>query len=176
MTISLILDTETTGLPLPSVADLSKQPRIIELALVRVVDGVVVSEHEWLIQPECELPAVITKITGLKDEDLAGKPKFAAILEEIKDAFAGADMLIAHNIEFDCSVLQFELERCKCENFPWPKQRVCTVQEFVHIKGRRLKLTELFELLTGGKLEQTHRALSDCNALYSCIKDEDFLK
>jgi len=172
MTIALVFDTETTGLLLPKVADLSKQPRIIELALVRIEHGKIVSEHEWLIDPECPLPAVITKITGLTDDDLKGKPKFRQLLGEIEEAFAGADLLIAHNAPFDVGVLTTELQRCERTGFPWPAETLCAVQEFMHLKGRRLKLTQLYELKLGKDLKQTHRALDDVFALAEiCIKE-----
>jgi DNA polymerase III subunit epsilon len=170
--IALVFDTETTGLPLPNVADLDKQPRIIELALARVENGKVISEHEWLIDPECPLPAIITKITGLKDEDLAGKPKFREALGEIEDAFAGADVLIAHNAPFDTTLLEFELKRCARTGFPWPETTLCTVQEFMHLKGRRLKMLELYEMKLGKKLDQKHRALDDVRALCEIVIQE----
>jgi DNA polymerase III epsilon subunit-like protein len=173
MTISLCFDTETTGLPLPAVVDLAKQPRIIEIGLVRIEDGLIVCEHAWQIQPECTLPAVITKITGLKDEDLAGKPLFADILSELINAFAGADVLIAHNAPFDKLMLEFELKRCGCDSFPWPATTVCTVQEYFHLKGRRLRMTELYEMKLDKPLAQKHRALDDALALAEIVLKEN---
>ena len=170
--ISLVFDTETTGLPLPGIADLDKQPRIIELALARIEDGKLISEHSWLFNPERPLEAVITKITGLTDEDLADKPLFRELLGEIEEAFAGADQLIAHNAPFDTTLLAFELKRCERTGFPWPAITTCTVQEFLHIKGRSLKMTELYELKLGKPLAQTHRAADDVCALVEiCLKE-----
>ena len=172
MTIALIFDTETTGLLLPKAADLNKQPRIIELALARVEHGKIVSEHEWLIDPECVISAEITKITGITNEMVAGKQKFRELLGEIEEAFAGADTLIAHNAPFDVGMLTTELQRCERTGFPWPLATMCTVQEFMHLKGRRLKLTQLYELKLGKVLAQTHRALDDVIALAEiCVKE-----
>lgn len=169
--ISIILDVETTGLLLPRTADIKKQPRIIELAFARIEDGKVVSEHEWLLDPECELPAIITKITGVKPEDLVGKPKFREILGEVEEAISGADQLITHNAPFDTGMLITELELCARTGFPWPETIICTVAEHMHLKGRRLKLTELYEMCFDRKLEQKHRALDDVRALVEiCIK------
>lgn len=168
--ISLVFDTETTGLPLPDCADLDKQPKIIELAVARIEDGKITAEHSWLFDPECKLDPVITKITGLTDADLAGKPKFRELLGEIEEAFGGAEQLIAHNAPFDTALLAFELKRCARTGFPWPAVVICTVQEHHHLKGRRLKLTELYELKLNKKLEQSHRAADDVRALVEiCI-------
>jgi len=167
--ISLVFDTETTGLPLPDCADLDKQPRIIELAVARIEHGKIVAEHSWLFDPECPLSAEITKITGLTDADLAGKPKFRELLGEIEEAFGGAEQLIAHNAPFDVGLLGFELSRAARTGFPWPPTTICTVQEFMHEKGRRLKLTQLYELKMGRPLAQTHRALDDVRALCEIV-------
>lgn len=170
--ITLLFDTETTGLLLPRTAELNKQPRIIELACIRVENGNVVSEHSWLIDPERKLSAEITKITGLTDADLEGKPKFRQLLPEIEDVFAGCDVLLAHNAPFDVGMMTTELLLCERTGFPWPKETVCTVQEYMHLKGRRLKMTQLYEIKMGKKLEQTHRALDDVRALVEiCVKE-----
>lgn len=165
MTVSLIIDCETSGLLLPKTAELNKQPRIIELALARIENGKIISEHEWMIDPECEITPEITKITGITNQMLEGKPKFRQLLAEIEDAFADADQLIAHNSPFDVGMLETELAICARTGFPWPKTIICTVQEHHHLFGRRLKLTELYKLTMGMELAQTHRALDDVRAL-----------
>jgi len=172
MTIAIVFDTETTGLTLPKVAELKQQPRIIELAVARIEHGKIVSEHEWLIDPEQHISSEITKITGITNDMVKGKPKFRQLLGEIEDAFAGADLLIAHNAPFDVAMLTNELEMCARLNFPWPVETICTVQEYAFIKGRRLKLTELYELKVGVPLAQTHRALDDVRALAEIIIKE----
>ena len=165
MKTTLVYDVETTGLLLPSVADLDKQPHIIEFALIKVVDGEIVSEHEWLINPGVPLEPVITKITGLKDEDLVDKPSFIEIISEIEKVFVGVDQLIAHNLPFDSGMLSTELRRVGRVDFVWPKEMVCTVQETLHMRGHRIKLTDLYKMMTGNELNQTHRALDDVRAL-----------
>lgn len=168
--ISIVLDTETTGLPLPSSAPLEKQPKIIELALSKLQDGVILEKMSWLINPEQPITAEITKITGLKDEDLVGQPNFEATLPWIVSAFEGVDVLIAHNLPFDRGMLQFDLRRCnKLEDFPWPLQEFCTVQEFRHLFGYRPKLTQLYEKIVGRPLAQTHRAMDDVDALVEIL-------
>src|ERR1044071_4484803 len=104
----ILFDTETTGFTLPSSADLKQQPAIIELALVVVGIGPdvceagvgIVGKHSWLINPGPKHPISheITKITGLKEADLVGKPAFADILPEVTQIFLGAEGLCAHNL------------------------------------------------------------------------------
>ena len=170
-----IFDTETTGLVAPSVQDIAKQPRIIEFGLA-IVDGDQTYEYNWLIDPEEDITAEITKITGITNEMLEGKLKFREVLDEIEEAFAGTEMLIAHNAPFDVSMLHYELQRCGRTGFPWPAITVCTVQEYQHEFGHRPKLTDLYERKLGRPLAQTHRALDDVLALVEILKHEQFFE
>jgi len=173
--ISLILDTETTGLLLSKTADLDKQPHIIELAIAKFENGKLIGEFSELIDPECEITAEITKITGITNEDVIGKQKFRQLLQQIEDFVGGADTLYANNAPFDTGMLQVELERCARTGFPWPPATVCTVQEFMHLKGRRLKLTQLYELKLNKVLNQSHRAMDDVMALAEILLAEKML-
>lgn len=166
---ALVLDVETTGLTLPSVADLSKQPRIIEIGCVLVKGGKVVDTLGMLISPGEEVSKEITKITGITNEDLLNKPTFSAMLPMIQQFFRSADMIIAHNAPFDCSCIKHELSRLNWKEFPWPNTTICTVQEYEHLFGRRVKLTELYKHILGKELKQTHRALDDALALSEIV-------
>lgn len=153
---------------------LEKQPKIIELGCLVVEKSEIVSEHNWLINPGELITDEITKITGIKNSDLEGKPSFGQTLGEIEDAFFGCDVAVAHNAPFDVTMLKNELARISRTGFPWPEKTVCTVQEYQHMFGHRPKLTDLYEKVIGSKLAQTHRALDDCIALYEILKKDDF--
>lgn len=191
----ILFDTETTGLQLPSTADLKQQPAIIELALIEVrkplnlemqpldgwkegENGWLLREHSWLINPGPQHPvsAEITRITGLKESDLIGKPSFPEILPEVVSIFIGATGLCAHNLPFDSRMLITELQRCGREHsFPYPPEQLCTVSAYHHLKGRNMKLTELYQHVIGKELAQTHRALDDVRALVEIALKEDIL-
>lgn len=168
----ILLDFETTGLTLPSSSDLELQPKIIEIGAIKVTESMnVVAELSELIDPKQEISAEITKITGIKPEQLKGKRHIEEIIPELAEFFLGASTLIAHNLAFDRDVLYFELLRCGWERrFPFPPNQICTVDSTMHIKGRRMKLTELYEHTQGKPLAQTHRALDDVKALFECYK------
>lgn len=170
---AVIFDTETTGLVKPGLADLSKQPKIIELGLVIVEklphsgEWRIAEERNWLINPGEPITAEITKITGIKDEDVAGKPGFAEVWVEASDFFTGANITVAHNHPFDKAMVDNEVQRHIGEPFGcgWPAIQICTVQEFTHAFGHRPKLTDLYQRYMGKPLEQTHRASDDAKAL-----------
>lgn len=167
---ALVFDWETTGLTLHPKAKLNLQPRAVEFGGVLIeADGTVVRELSYILDPEMEIEAIITKITGLTNEDLRGKPRFADILPALEEVFSMADISIAHNHPFDEAIIDFELQRLGKEDFPWPRHKLCTVQTFQELWGKRPKLTDLYLDVMGEKLAQTHRASDDCRALAEIV-------
>jgi DNA polymerase III epsilon subunit family exonuclease len=180
VTRHIVFDTETTGLLLPSTADLKSQPKIIEIGIVEVhaADGhaTIFDERSWLIHPGEQISPEITKITGLTNDDLVGKPSFIEVLPELERAFLGVDGLVCHNLPFDLGMLVNELRRCGREHqFPYPPQHLCTVSAYNFIKGHNLKLTDLYKHVIGTELNQTHRALDDARALAQIVIKEGVL-
>ena len=169
---AIIFDTETTGLLLPSSAPVEKQPKIIELGAIAVSESGVLGELSQLLSPGQE----ITKITGITNEDLVGKPTFAEYLPQLKEFFAGSDMLICHNAPFDTGMLKNDLIRAACEDFPWPNTIICTAQEYTPVLGHRPKLLTLYERIIGVPLAQTHRALDDARAVHEVLVKDKFFE
>jgi DNA polymerase III epsilon subunit-like protein len=167
--IVVVFDTETTGLPYHDDAKPETQPRIIEVGalLYDTRREEVVDTLELLINPQQKLEAVITKITGLTDEDLADKPTFAEVEPRLREFFARAECVVAHNLPFDKMMMSLALGRMGLDinNWAWPRLEICTVQEHAEAWGRRPKLLELFERYVGRPLDQKHRALDDVRAL-----------
>lgn len=91
------VDIETTGLD-PSV------DQILELGAVFVERGVVTARRRWLVKPTRPVPAMITALTGLTDEELAAAPPLEALEGELREALAGWT-LVAHNAGFERSFL-----------------------------------------------------------------------
>lgn len=88
-----VIDLETTGTN-PQWDD------IIELAALRVRDGVCVDTFSQLVKPPHTIPAMITALTGITNEAVANAP---AIHEVIGDflSFIGNDIIVGHNVHFD---------------------------------------------------------------------------
>lgn len=169
--IALIFDTETTGLPKHPDAKDEVQPRIIEWGGVLAnEEGEILAELNVLMNPGQKLEEIITKITGLTDEDLADQPSFAERAAELRPFFHRADVLIAHNLPFDRTLMELELKRAGIRDWPWPPRMLCTVQEHAEEWGRRPKLLELYQHYTGEPLDQKHRALDDVIALTKVCK------
>lgn len=167
----LIFDTETTGLPKHPHAKDGVQPSIIEFGGLLVDDrGAIVEELSFLCNPKKKLEPIITKITGLTDDDLEGQPAFNDHLPRLTRFFERADTVAAHNLPFDFNMINLELARLNFIDFPWPARRICTVQEHAESWGKRVKLLDLYEHYTGKPLAQKHRAIDDVMALLEVCK------
>lgn len=173
MTI-LVYDFETTGLTLHPDADPAKQPRAIELgaAVLHSSSGRLLEEVEILIDPGVPISEEITKITGITNDMLRGKPRFEEVLPQLRRLFAGADCMIAHNLPFDRAILQGELTRRGITDFIWPHKGVCTVGLYKEEWGRNPRLIELYKHVTGKEYNQTHRGLDDVRALVEIVQKE----
>lgn len=171
----IVFDTETTGLTLHQHAPLNKQPKIIEFGAVILQSGEIVEEISILIDPQEPLSKEITRITGIKNEDLIGKPTFKDCVSELAAAFGACGHVMAHNLPFDKAMMMNDLQRCQIPlpTFPWPEKETCTVGLYREQWGRNPKLLELYADIMGKPLAQTHRALDDVKALVEIIQEEE---
>ncbi|MCL2562634.1 MAG: PolC-type DNA polymerase III [Oscillospiraceae bacterium] len=96
-------DLETTGLN-------PKQEAMTEIGAVRFRGGEILDTFQTFVNPGKPIPYNITKLTGIKDSDVAGAPKPADALKAFLD-FAGDSPLVAHNAGFDVGFLLATAER-----------------------------------------------------------------
>lgn len=76
--------------------------------MVRVRNGLVVASASWLIKPppgHDEFHPRNIEIHGIQPEDVASAPGWSEQLADLY-AFAGSDVLVAHNAGFDMAVLR----------------------------------------------------------------------
>lgn len=98
----LFLDLETTGL------NPGSGHRICEVALLRERLGVEEGRLDSLLAPGRPLDPRAAAVNGLRDEQLAAAPSFAAVAPVVADLAAGA-LPIGHNLPFDLAFLNLEL-------------------------------------------------------------------
>lgn len=144
-------DLETTGL------DPAKD-RIIEIALVKVIDGQIKETFSTLVNPECKIPLKIKRLTGITDEQLADSPTLEQVTAEVR-RFIEPSPILGHNIAFDHSFLAAKLGYL-------PFTQFIDTLELGRIIMPGLPGHSLSNLVQALQLEQKpqHRALDDALA------------
>ena len=92
------VDVETTGLA-------PKQDKIIEIGAVRVRDGQIVGSFTSFVNPGRILPAHITELTGILQEQVDEAEPMESVLPAFLE-FAGDLPLVGHRILFDYGFLK----------------------------------------------------------------------
>jgi len=178
----LFFDTETTGFPRDwraPVTDVDNWPRLIQLAYLYCdPDGKPISFSDSIIKPEGFLiPSSATRIHGISTEraNAEGKP-LKMVLAAFHDLAAKAQVLVAHNINFDEKVVGSELIRSGMHNILPSKQKICTMKsstEFCALKGsygnKWPKLSELHLKLFGTGFDEMHNAANDIQPTAKCF-------
>ena len=100
----IVLDTETTGLN-PRTGD-----RVIEVGCVELKNRMLTGNnfHRY-INPERDSEEGALAVHGLTTEFLCDKPRFAEIVNELRDYIEGAQVII-HNAPFDLGFLNNEFK------------------------------------------------------------------
>jgi DNA polymerase III epsilon subunit-like protein len=165
-----LFDTEATGLMLPDDAPIDNQPRIVEFAGIIVDDNLeILDSLEFKVHPGIKLPDDFIKITKITDAELVGLPRYIEYHDKLKDFIYSADVWVAHNIMYDYGVLNTEFKRLG--EYIEPKMFYCTVEQTMHIKNKRLKLSHAYEFFTGKKPPVSHRAMSDVITMFEVFKN-----
>ena len=99
----VVTDTETTGIQ-------ARQHRVIELAGMRLTGDGRRSEFAELINPGVTIPSRITRITGITTGMVFDRPTADDVIPSFME-FLGDSVFVAHNIRFDWSFINAELDR-----------------------------------------------------------------
>lgn len=112
-----ILDVETTG-------GNAIHDKITEIAIYLHDGNRVVKEYSSLINPECNIPPFIARLTGISDEMVQDAPKFYEIAKDIIELTEGAT-IVAHNAPFDYGFISHEY---KSLGYTFSRDYLCTVR------------------------------------------------
>lgn len=151
-----VVDLETTG-------GAPGRAKITEIGAVRVRGMRVVERFSTLVNPERPVPEVVRELTGIDDAMVADAPLIDEALPEFC-AFAGGDVLVAHNAPFDLRFLNYERRRLSGQYFrqPWLDTLVLARR----LLGRRVERHDLGTLARWAdtSIRPNHRALPDAEA------------
>jgi len=159
----VVLDTETTGL------SWEKGNRVVEIGCVELVERRPTGRtFQRYLDPERDFEPGAQEVTGLTREFLAGKPKFADVVDEFLEFVDGAELVI-HNAAFDLGFLDAELARLGRGHAPLRER--CGVEDSLELArqrfpGQRNSLDALCRRLgVDNSHRQLHGALLDAQLL-----------
>ena len=162
----VIFDLETTGL------DLVKD-RIIQLSYIKVYPNGKEERGDELINPEMQIPELITQLTGISNDDVKDKPSFKQLAKKIENVFQGSDIAGFNSNHFDVPLLAEEFLRAGI-NFDFSKACLidaCTIFK----KMERRNLASAYKFYCGRRMEddfEAHRADQDTEATYRVLMGE----
>ncbi len=159
----VVFDLETTGL------DLVKD-RVIQLSYIKVNADGTEKRANLFINPERNIPAEVTALTGISNDDVKDKPTFKEVAAQLSEKFSGCDFAGFNSNHFDVPMLAEEFLRAGVD-FDFGKCRLIDAQTIFH-KMERRNLAAAYKFYCGRKMEEdfeAHRADQDTEATYRVL-------
>lgn len=157
----VILDLETTGTWI-------EKDKIIEIALIRLEpDGTKETYHKR-VNPDIRIPAKVSEITGIANEDVRSAPRFRDLAAEVMLFLANADLGGFSLERFDLPLLTREFSDAGME-FKWNDRTIYDAQKIYHLHEKR-DLTAAYAFYCNKELVDAHSALADAQATEEVLK------
>jgi DNA polymerase-3 subunit epsilon len=157
----IIFDLETTGISI-------SKDRIVEMASIKIgIDGSEEVKSERF-NPTIPIPAEVSAIHGIFDEDVTDKPTFAEKAKEYADYFKGCDFGGFNSNKFDFPMLVEEMLRANVD-FDIEGRKFVDVQRIFHQMEQRT-LSAAYKFYCNKNLENAHSAEADTIATYEVLK------
>ena len=173
----LFFDIESTGLNIATDA-------IAELSFVKVFPDGEERIKTWRVKPwdyaagrQLPMTPGASAVNGIKDEDLAGCPRFMDIVDEVVSWLADSDLAGFNSAKFDLPMLAEEIERARAAgrndlDINLHEKRMVDVQTIYHMMEPR-NLRAAYRFYCGGKdFENAHTAEADTLATYEVLKGQ----
>ena len=161
----VVFDIETSGLN-------PKKDKIIEIGAIKYINNQKVSEFSYLIDPEIKLNDIITRVTGITDDDLKGQKKIDEVLPMFLN-FIGNLPIIGHNVRFDYDFIEANITKLNLNHLKNKIIDTLVLSRITIYDSKNHKLETLKEYLNLDY--NSHRAIDDCytcNALYQYCKNK----
>lgn len=152
----IFFDLEATGLNV-------MRDRIIQIAMIKYPkDGGDPVELEMLINPSMIMTEEAMKVHGIKPSDVANKPTFPQVAQQIFDFIGNADLAGYNSNRFDIPMLMEEFDRAGFD-FDITKRLTLDMSRIFY-KMEPRTLSAALQFYAGKKMENAHDALSDVRA------------
>ena len=151
----VVFDLETTGVWV-------EKDKIVEIGMIKLMPDGMTLNYVKRVNPGIPIPANVTRIIDITDDDVKNEPPFKNIAAEVMD-FIGDSDLGGFNIQrFDLLVLEREFFEAGL-SFHWRTRDIYDAQKIYHIHEKR-DLTAAYQLYCGKELTSAHSALGDAEA------------
>ena len=159
----VVLDIETTGIS-------PHNCEIIEIYMIKLRDNKKIDEYYSKFKPNGELPLFISKLTGIYEWHLKNSPEIKNEIEKINN-FLKNSIIVGHNLNFDLSFLNMNLNKNKFVNLPNERLDTLKLSRAVlrgKIKNHKLQTLSNF-YKTHNKNE--HNAKADVLTTYEVLQN-----
>ncbi|MCR4337894.1 MAG: 3'-5' exonuclease [Candidatus Omnitrophica bacterium] len=157
----VILDLETTGTWI-------EKDKIIEIAMIRCEPSGERQVFTRRVNPGILIPAEVTQVTGISNEDVKNAPRFSEIAKDVLPFLEGADFG-GFNIErFDLPILAREFSEAGM-SFHYSKMMIYDAQKIYHLNEKR-DLTAAYSFYCHKDLVGAHSALADTEATLEVLQ------
>lgn len=176
---AVIFDVETTGLPKKrkaSLYDFDNWPHIVQISwlFVDLISNDIISIHDYIIKtPEnITIPEESTKVHGITNEmsQKYGKDIKDILITFQKDIMS-SQIIVAHNIEFDETIIGVESLRNFENNLfdNYKNKKYCTMRMSRKLCNKWIRLEMLHEILFNQTPNNLHNSLIDVYVCYRCF-------
>jgi DNA polymerase III epsilon subunit-like protein len=175
----VVFDVETTGLPKKRnrpFTEFENWPYIVQLSWVVYNNnkGEIESINDHIIKiPDHEtIPYESIKIHGITNEIMRERGEdLVTILMDFKRDISNSKVIVAHNLDFDTSVISVELLRNNLRNamYFYRGKKYCTMLKTKHLFKRWPKLINLHIHFFGTTPKNLHNSLIDVYVCFRCF-------
>jgi DNA polymerase-3 subunit epsilon len=157
----IFYDIEATGLNV-------LRDRIIQIAMIKYfADGRPHEEREYLVNPGIPISDEAMAVHGITPADVANKPTFQQLAEEIYKFIGEADLAGYHSNHYDLPMLMEEFARCGFELDLEGRNLVDVQRIFYKMEPRTLGAAHRY--YCGSEMAGAHDALSDVKATIAVL-------
>lgn len=171
-----VFDTETTWF-VERDGPIEVQPYIVQFSgiLLELNEDKTLTEIDRIdayVKPPISIPFGASQVHGIYDKDVQDKWTVGDQIELFLQYLNQADVVVGHNIEYDESVINYELQRLGRKGDYNPQKTLCTMKssvDFCALPGIGIgfkfpKLNELYKKLFWEYFEWAHSAIYDVEA------------
>jgi DNA polymerase-3 subunit epsilon len=157
----IFFDLETTGIDVAA-------DRIVEISYLKIYPNGEEESKTIRVNPTIPIPAKVTAIHGISDEDVKDAPRFSEIAKNLIQVFEGCDFAGYNSNKFDLPLLAEEFLRANVD-IDLKKRKFVDIQVIFHKKEQRT-LSAAYKFYCDKDLTNAHTAEADTKAPYEVLK------